>query len=176
MKKIKLLVLVTAFLLTLTAIPSYAGSGQALIPSLRAVYVNSTQYFRTLVNVTNITDNELSGTIKFYNTNGSLFYDDNSATGGNIQSQYFDTYSESVGSGTTSVSFTLNAHSTGSVTMSMKSNSSTWFEGYAVIEWDNVEGDDVYGLVAHGHCNYRIVGTNSMENSYSIPVNTGMPF
>lgn len=167
---------VTAILFVLVSVPAFADSGKAVIPSLKALYVRSGEYFRTLINVTNITDNKLSGTIKLYKRDGTLLYDDNRALGGDIESAGFFSYSEGTGSGATSISFTINPRSTGSVYLTMKSSSMTRFEGYGVIDWENVEGDDVYGLVAHGYCNYRIVGTNSMENSYAIPINNGMPF
>lgn len=139
--------------------------------------MNSKQYFRTKVHVSNITDNTLSGTITLYDTTGSIFYDDNSTSGGNIESVGFDTYAEGTGAGGTTVSFTIAPHSTGSITLVMKTSPNpVWFEGYGIIEWKNVEGNDVYGLVAQAHCNFRMAGATGLENSYAISVNNGMPF
>lgn len=49
-------------------------------------------------------------------------------------------------------------------------------QGYVVMEWDNVQGDDdAVALVAHGYS----VGSNNvntLRSDYSVPINNGMPF
>lgn len=157
------------------AFPAYAGSGHAAVPFLNATYSNANSWVCSAIVVSNITDHIISGRVKIYDRDGNVFTDNGSASNGNLVSSFFASYSEETVSGNDSstFSFTLNPHSTAKFSLNMSSLPGVSFHGYAVISWENVTGDDIYGLIANG---VRIQVLTDARCEHSIPVNSGMPF
>lgn len=171
MKHFKILVL--SLMLSLLVMPAYAGSGQALAPGVYALWRNSTHNYLTNLFISNITDHTISGTVKLYQTDGTILHDDNTADAGNIIGGDFATYSESTSTGEKTIAFTLSPHASGTVVLWMKAAPDTTFKGYAKIEWKNVDGDDNYGLIANGE---MLSFINGSPATYTLPINDGRPF
>lgn len=175
MKVLKMFIVLT--LVISTTAPAFAGFGQALVPGIHARYDSTDYQIHTRLTLTNITDNTLSGTIKLYQHDGTLFYDTSSGSA-DIQAYYFASYSEGTTSAPYTATFTMNANTTCTIVIYMKGTVATNFDGYAKIDWENVTGDDVYGLVANGD-NYflnRLTSGEGLLSRHAIPINMGMPF
>ncbi|MGC0119693.1 hypothetical protein [Pseudoalteromonas piscicida] len=123
---------------------SYAGNGKAVVPHWLASTNGSTSVF-----ISNITDNPLRVTIKFYDQNGNV-----------KKAERYENFSNS---GTE-----IQANSSAYVNIGQ---SGVTGYGYATIEWENIgDADDVFGLVAYAH-----FAKTTLYRS-AIPINDGNPF
>lgn len=126
----------------------FAGSGKAIIPDWKA---NSPTGNITYLTISNITDHNISVTVKLYDQNGNILSPSE--------------YRNFVVSNTQ-----LEPKSSGLLTISFDTSKF----GFGVIEWENLEGeDDTVALVASG---FRSVLTSYRRGDYSILINNGQPF
>lgn len=130
---------------------SFAGSGKAIMPSWTAGSGNgktSSMFF------SNITENTIEVHITIYGLDGTVIPP--TRYGGLINNNT-----------------QLPPKSSGFIEIF---SAAAFNQGYLVIEWNNLEGDDdTVAMVAHG---YNIGSNNlsSIRSDYSVPVNQGMPF
>ncbi|MEH0020996.1 MAG: hypothetical protein V6Z89_15180 [Desulfobacter sp.] len=176
------LILLTIMILTLT-IPSgaYAGQGQAFMPGMMAYNYSPTIYKWRLSEglLHNITDHTLSGEIVVFGMSGNIVHDDNSPSTGDIKGGGFATYSESTGTGSYTINFTIAPRATAWFGVFMDNTPDVDFMGHAVIRWKNLEGDDdAYGLIATGINNFtnKYEASKPMAFERGITINGGMPF
>lgn len=124
-----------------------AGSGKAIVPHWAA---NDSR--QAYVYVSNITSNAIKVTVTFYGKNGSVVAHKTPSnfTNGNTE---------------------LAAGSSSYIGI----EPSSFDYGYALIEWENLQGDDnAVALTAHG---FRMeINTSSTRSEYAIPINNGQPF
>lgn len=125
----------------------FAGSGKSILPHWGAQSSKPSYIF-----LSNITDNPVKVDVTFYGKNGA-----------SLSPSTFTNFSN----GNTE----LAARSTGYITI----HPGAWDYGYAVIEWENREGeDDTVALVGHG---FRVItATSSTRSDFTIPINNGQPF
>lgn len=143
------------FFLTLTTL-SFAGSGKGILPYWGASGVSTdTNYSVYILNLTNISDNDVDVTVTFYKKDGTLL----SST---HQSFYYFSANDT----------TIPAHGTAQINIS---HSGGWEQGYAIIQWENTNSseDNSVALVALGTYVHRNTG---IEARQSIMVNQGQPF
>ncbi len=169
MKKFKLLFMSMVLFICLIGTSSSANAssystGKAVIPW----YYQGTTDF-SYYSISNITDYPINVTITFYNPDGSLIVDDSAPgsgliTGSPLLLDYTDQLADST------LTFTLNAHSSGNIMMTQQSSITR--SGYGVIQWKQ-DGNALQGLVASGFESYN-VGTAQYRTS--ININNGMPF
>lgn len=148
MKFVKILV---AMLLLCSSSLVLAGSGKAIMPSWHA---GSGNYKVSVIFFSNITASTLDVKFTIYGKDGT-------------------TISPTVYGGLINGNTQLAPHSSGFIEIR---SPGSFNQGYAVIEWENLEGDDdTVAMVAHGYD----VGSNNAStyrSDYAVPINNGMPF
>lgn len=152
----------------------FAGSGKAIFPHWMGAY-SSPSYFRmSYINCSNITDSELTVSIKFYYTNNDTTYtlqdgDDNTTTGAIRASVNTTLTSYDDNPANASVTFKLDG---GESTQIYVAPTSLLF-GYGTIEWTQ-DSDNVCGLVASHLHQYKNTTYGKGDTMYLI--NNGLPF
>ena len=139
-------------------------TGKAVIPFF--YQTSNNMYWYT---VSNITDAPIDVTVTFYNSDGSMATDDSSSSTGRITGSsdllnYSDQNTDST------LTFTLNPHSTGAINTDY---SSTAYYGYGIIQWKQ-NGTTLQGLVAYGSGIF--INTSGEISRDSITINSGLPF
>jgi hypothetical protein len=143
-------------------------TGEAL---LNHFYYNGSASDYTWLYVHNITDNPINVSMTIYKDDGTILTDDGTSSTGlvttilTIGGTELSNYSETT-TGTT-LTFTLNAHCSGSILLGSTTAASTI--GYGVFNWSQ-EGTTYQGLVVSGY--YGKVGTWMAP----VSVNDGNPF
>lgn len=144
----KQLILLFAFVLSLSFHVAHAGSGKAVV----AHWLSGSSTNPSAIFVSNITGHSLLISIAFYDHNGNSI----------PPSTYFNFQN-----GNTE----LAPRSSGYVTITTPYLA----QGYAVVSWSNKQGDDdVIGVVAHA--TRGETSTILGVYRYSIPINGGQPF
>jgi len=161
MKKIMTCLITMICLLGLAAGTS-ANTGRAIIPPTGFSYFTSSSYVQPQLFISNITNNSISITITFYDKNGAILT-------GVVSGLNLNNLNSSPGNA--SISFDLAANATGYVFLNLNSASTNF--GYGIIGWTQ-NSTAVYGLVANGSNVWYNNGR--WINSYSIPINNGLPF
>jgi hypothetical protein len=118
--------------------------------------------------VSNITDSSINVIITLYNYNGTMLIDDGSSSAGFLRGSSINNYSDNNTDST--VTFTLDAHSTGNFTLSVYS---TIHNGYGIIQW-NQSGTALQGLVVSGTQIFHQSSSSQVRTPISI--NNSMPF
>ncbi len=137
------------FVFSLLTLPVIAGEGKARLPH----WYGEDLGMRTFVYLANITDNPVKVSVTFYGKNGAI----------QTQGITYNNFSN----GNTE----LAANSSGYIKMEPPTED----YGYAVIQWENLSGDEnIQALMAHAS---RItVNGPSWRADVAIPINNGMPF
>lgn len=138
-----------------------AKTGSAVIPHYTTHTYSSTDRVRTLIYVSNITDQPIAVEMTCYQNDGTIL----KGAGTYINGVDVLNFADSTNG---SVTFTLDAHQTGLIIL----QDGNQFKGYGTIEWSQ-DSDAVYGLVAHGYGAYQVTGN---DGRYAIPINNGEPF
>jgi hypothetical protein len=169
MKRFKFLVMSLVLVTCLigsqaTSSASSYSSGKAVIPTYW-----SAVYDQTGIRVSNITDSPINVIVTLYLADGTMLTDDSSSTTGMIVGtstllNYNDQNTDST------VTFTLNAHCTGSFTIEEGTRNS----GYGIIQWTQ-NGNALQGLVAYAQL-YTNKSDYNEASRASIEINCGLPF
>lgn len=176
--KIAICVLVSACTVCLFSGAAAAdGTSSGTAPSMETssgkAYINAYCICNVLtdnINVSNITDKPIKVTVTLYKQNGTLLVDDGNNTSGIIadcspNQGYLADYSEN---GTnSSLTFTLNAHSTGIFCLKSPDSNPTF--GYGVIQWTQDNSSVTHAMTAN------IVEIGSTTKC-PLSINSGLPF
>ncbi len=160
------LVLLTCMLGTSSTVNAATYStGKAVIPVYGAGGSNQTS-----INISNITDSPIDVTVTLYYPDGTIIIDDGSISTGLIYSTYATMLNYNDQHTDSTLTFTLNAHSTcrfkTNITTSQIQN------GYGVISWSQ-NGTTLQGLVANASLGAT---TTTYTTAQNITINGGMPF
>lgn len=161
MRKIVLFVL----LLSLLVIPSVvqAKSGSAVIP-FYYIEKSSNHTDKTILYISNITDQPISVDITLFTKEGTIFKD---TAGDHIFISNVSSYS--LNNINSTLSFNLNSNATTYIVL--KSELTTQKYGYGVIEWSQ-DSNNTYGLVASGSYLQARPGTSR----FAMQINDSKPF
>jgi hypothetical protein len=162
MKKVFWLASLLTALVVSASIPALAASGKAIVPPFDARFINSNVYYGESFFVTNITSNPITVKITIYNQTGAMVTTGLTAGTTSVTNLV-------VNPGDSSVSFTLAANATGSITYSP----TTLDAGYATIAWSQDGSSVQYGLIADVK-EYLTWGSTSTQRTIS--VNNNLPF
>ena len=140
--------LLLAILLLPLSAPLLAGNGKAMMASWQVEGRKVAVIF-----FSNITDNPINVSFTVYGKNGELV--EPTRYGGMINNNT-----------------QLAPRSSGFIEMQ---STGSFNQGYIVVEWENLPGDDdAVAMLAHG---YNIGANNSrLRSDYAVPINNGMPF
>lgn len=175
MKKLKVLfmnlVLVMCMLGSSTsASASTYSSGKAIIP-----FFHENPNYWTGYYVSNITDNPINVTVKFYDSNGTLVTDDGSSTTGRItvaSGGYLAPLNYNDHNADSTVTFTINAHCTAYFKMDLTTDT---YVGYGDIQWQQ-NGSITQGLVCTGISWLTNPDNPNFPDRLPIDINGGLPF
>jgi hypothetical protein len=147
-----------AVLLPMIALPSmFAGGGKAIVPLIWIYKYDANNWNGGLIFLNNLTDHAVNVTITFYNKNGqtypAAFMNYENLTNNNTQ---------------------LAARSAAKIACIPNVSYQNDY-GIAIIEWQNLAGDnDSVALLAHAH-NCAHYG-NGSEGNFTVAVNNNNPF
>lgn len=144
-------IIITCILL---AVPhsAFAGMGKAIVAHW-AVFNNGSNVQTSNIFISNISKHDLIVTVTLYNYDGTIY-------SSGIEHKDFQNNGTEIGAGKAG-NFKINAPGVGT----------SYYYGYAVIEWSNKgTDDDIVGLIAWADW------WENNPNSYSIQINNGNPF
>lgn len=169
--RIVLTILVIVLCTCVFGVSSFASTYETASGSayLNIFYTNSD--VTNCINISNITDQPVSVTLTLYKADGTLIKDDGSSTTGYIKENKEDcsallNYSDN--NPTSTLTFTLNAHSSGCFWIGNRSLLTT---GYGVIKWSQNNSTADKALVAAA-----VQFSATTTNSVPFLINAGMPF
>lgn len=165
----KTMYLLVLFTLLAAPLPANANSsGGAIMPGITSVWGSSTTYVFSTAYITNISGNDVTCDVTWFD------HDGNDAT------QYCKVYSGNT-NGTSNVliasgtgTFPLPAGATRFVHFYSQNQYKALY-GHAVIKWSSTNPSLRQALIANG----RVIGTsssNGTQNAFSLPINDNKPF
>lgn len=159
--------LIAALMIMAGASNAYAEShGSILIPMIRYQYKNTNSYILYTVSLSNITDEEVECTIRFFDSDGN-------ENGANIGVCKGSSSNCSGGSCTQGNTFTIPAHGTRVASIS-KFPQQCRVYGHAILEWKS--NNDKIGKALIGGAYYQLRSGTSAYSISTCYLNNGQPF
>lgn len=159
------------FTVCLTSMAS-AGSGSAVIPFHRGADNPGNYFYRTTIQISNITNAPIEVTITLFHWDGTLVQDgdDNMGTG-LLQGYNFVNYDDDPPAA--SYKGIINPKESAGIGFKGIHGGLQPY-GWGLVQW-NQESDAAVGVVAHGYAETRFYSTN-IGYQFAIPINGGEPF